>query len=261
MIKLKRLFEWFGGISLLIFSFYLTDQVSQLVINNTKLMSEIKAVASEYNTTTQDAVIDISSNEIVPGKYGKTVNEEESYQSMRDFRAFNKNFLVYDYIKPQTSLFDNKDKIIKGGNASNREISIIANDHDIIKYLVSKKICLNVLSYDKSLNKDVEYINANYEEEKFNDADKLLEPNKKICLKGYSNLDLCIKNEYYIIKPSLVIDKQNAESMINKIASGYIILLDGKINLEYIDEILDEIQYRDLNIVFVSTLIDEKSHA
>lgn len=230
-----------------------------LVIDNTKLMNEIKTVMKEYESDAEDAIIDISSNEIVPGKYGKKVNEEESYQNMRDFKAFNKNYLVYDYIKPQTSLFDNKDKIIKGGNKSNKEVSLIANDENIIKYLVNKNVCLNVLSYNRSLNNKVEYINANYEEDSFYNMDKLL--NKKICLKGYSNLDLCYKNDYFIIKPSIILDKQNISSFIDKIDSGYIILLDGNIDLRYINELIKEIEYRDLNIVFVSTLIDEKSHA
>ena len=256
---MKKIFEWLGGLTLLLFSFYFTDKVSEIVIDNTRLMSEIKTVMSEYKTDAIDAKVDISNNEIVPGKYGKTINEEESYQRMKEISAFNKNFLVFDYIKPQISLSDNKDKIISRGNPYNREVSLIVTDNDISKYLENNNIKHNTINTSKSLGNKVEYINANYEESLFYKTDRKL--NNKICLKGYSNLNLCNKNDYFIIKPSIVLNKQNIISSINKIESGYIILLDGNIDLRYIDELIKEIRYRDYKIVFISSLIDEKSHA
>ena len=258
---MKRLFEWLGGITLLLFSFYFTDRVSEIVINNTKLMGEIKTVMNEYQTSAVNAKVDISNNEIVPGKYGKKINEEESYQKMKDINAFNKNFLVFDYIKPQISLSDNKDKIISQGNTYNREVSLIVTDDTISKYLESNNIYYNSININKSLNTNVEYINANYEEKSFYETDKLLNKNNKICLKGYSNLNLCFDNDYYVVKPTIILNKQNIISSIDKIEAGYIILLDGNIDLRYINELIKEIKYRDFKIVFISSLIDEKSHA
>ena len=166
-----------------------------------------------------------------------------------------------------SKFLENEYMIILSSNenlANNKWISKITNELKVsffknckaIRNLISEIIFPIILILIACLVSYIEFL-----EENQSSNINLINLNHEFQNVYYENLANIPENEYYIIKPSLVIDKQNAESMINKIASGYIILLDGKINLEYIDEILDEIQYRDLNIVFISTLIDEKSHA
>ena len=140
---MRRIFEWVGGFALIAFSFYFTDRVSLMVANKSELMQSIKAVSATYKTTPVDAIIDNESNSIIPGKYGKIVNDQESYLNMHDFGTFNENYLIFDFVKPKTSLDDNKDKYIKGGNPSNRNISLIVKNNDeVIKYLDTSNIIL-----------------------------------------------------------------------------------------------------------------------
>ena len=75
-------------------------------------MQEIKSVSADYNKDATDAVIDKENNTIIPGKYGRVVDDVESYMSMHEFGIFNENYLIYKKIKPNTSLEDNKDKYI-----------------------------------------------------------------------------------------------------------------------------------------------------
>ena len=93
-----KFFKIFGIISLLIFSFYLTDEVTLLAINLNPLMEEIKNNKNNYCIESVDATID--KNTIIPGIKGKKINEIESYLNMKDFGSFNANYLIYDYYNP-----------------------------------------------------------------------------------------------------------------------------------------------------------------
>ena len=70
---MKRIYEWIGGFALLLFSFYFTDKISEMVIDRTALMQEIKTVSKNSDTKPIDAVVNIDDNSIIPGKYGKKI--------------------------------------------------------------------------------------------------------------------------------------------------------------------------------------------
>ena len=101
---MKRIFEWIGGFALIAFSFYFTDRVSLLVASKSDLMLEIREVSKEYKEDAIDAKINKNDNTIVPGKYGRKGDENESYLSMHSFGVFNENYLVYTPIKPSKSI-------------------------------------------------------------------------------------------------------------------------------------------------------------
>lgn len=257
---MRKIFEWVGGFALIAFSFYFTDRVSLMVANKSELMQSIKAVSSTYKTTPVDAIIDNENNSIIPGKYGKIVNDQESYLNMHDFGSFNENYLIFDFVKPETSLNDNKDKFISSGNPSNRNVSLIINNNpETANFLNSSKIQYNIVTNKQGTKEEyAEIINTATDKNEFYAIGKTLSENKKICLKGVSDLDLCKKNSYYLIDPILELDNNNYVEIKNGLNPGSIIKIGPNTKVENVKLLLSEIKYKDFNIVHISKLIDEK---
>ena len=105
-----KIFKYIGVISLVVFSFYLTEGVTSLAINNNPLMKEIRINKNNFIIKSVNATI--NNNTIIPGIKGRKVNELDSYINMKDFGSFNINYLIYDYYSPDISILNNKDKII-----------------------------------------------------------------------------------------------------------------------------------------------------
>lgn len=257
---MRRIFEWVGGFALIAFSFYFTDKVSLMVASKSDLMQEIKAVSSVYEQKSVDASINLEDNTIVPGKYGRTVNSQESYLEMHDFGTFNENYLVFDYVKPLKSLEDNKDKYITGGNPLHRRVSFIVVDNENVeKYLDENGIQYDkVLEKYESTNENVEIINGAIEKSDFKEIDSKVKNTARICLKDESQIDLCKKNNYYLIESKSILSQTNLIEIKNDVGPGSIILISSSARLEDIKLLKNEIEYKDLDIVKISKLISEK---
>lgn len=253
---MKKIFSLIGGFALILVSFYLTDKVSFMIINKSYLMKEIETASSLYNEKPCNAIINKENNSIIPGKYGKKINEYNSYNKMKDFKVFNQNFLVYDYIKPDESLEDNKDKYIISGNKSNRNVSIILEyNEELMGFLNSEKIKYDViLEKETDYKKEISYINGAYNQDDFYKINKLIKT--PLCIKKYSNISLCLKENYYIISPEIVIYKDYLS--FKKINNGSLILIKNNTSLENINLLIKDLRYKNLEPVYVSTLIKEK---
>lgn len=254
-----KYFRLIGIMSLLVFSFYLTDFVTELAINSNPLMQSIKNNSKNYYTESANATIE--NNTIIPGIKGKKVNEMESFLNMKDFGSFNINYLIYDQFKPDISLEDNLDKIIISGNKTKRQISlIIKNNEEILNYLKE-----NNLKYSKLIkineNLDInENINIENEKENFKNLDTLLNKkgiNKKICIINYSNIEECKKNNYYLVKNNIVLKNDNFIYELNNINLGSIILIDDKLSLENFCLFINKMKNNDIKYVYLSELIKE----
>lgn len=259
---MRKIFEWVGGFALIVFSFYFTDKVSLMVAARSELMQEIKAVSSTYELEPEDAVINIKDNSIIPGRFGRVVNSQESYLSMHDFGSFNENFLIFDYIKPKNSLEDNKDKFITSGNPKNRQVSFIVEDNAEIEELFD----VERIDYDKVVtkfadyNSNVELINGANKKDEFNELNTKLKNNPRICLKNTSNIELCEKNSYYLVNPLLILNNSNLIEVKSSVNPGSIILIASGLTKENLKIVLNEIKYKDLDIVHISKLINEKGN-
>ena len=119
---MKKIFEAIALISLLVFSFFLTDKTSQVIKDMDEIMIMIKQNKSKYETKSIDAKI--NNNSIIPGLSKKIVNINKSYSSMKEYGKYNPNLYVYDNIKPKVSIVDNKDKYINLGLSNKRMVSI-----------------------------------------------------------------------------------------------------------------------------------------
>lgn len=243
----------------MIFSFYLSDKITSLAINKNPIMETINEKSEELTVMATNATI--SNNTIIPGINGKVVDKEASFFKMKEFGAFNDTFLIYKNIKPNISLEDNKDKIIIGGNMSLRQVSIIIDDSETLtNYFENLDFEITVLATINTTYKNFEYINSENSKTSFNDLDSILKKNnlnKKICLIGKSNIDICKEKKYYLVSPNIVISNSNIINNKNTIANGSIIYIDKNTSNKSIDLILNQIKYLDLKIVYLSKLISE----
>lgn len=131
---MKRTFQVIGLISLLGFSFFLTDKTATVIKNLDDIMIEIKNNKSSYEQEGTDAVI--KDDGIIPGISKKTVNVNKSYNNMKEYGKYNDNLYVFDYTIPNISIKNNKDKYIISGNSKKRMISLnflVADDTEIEK--------------------------------------------------------------------------------------------------------------------------------
>jgi len=254
-----KVFRLIGILGLLVFSFYLTDFVTELAISSNPLYKTIKNNSDNYSSKYVNATID--NNTIIPGIKGKKINEVESFLNMKDFGEFNKNYLIYDFVKPEISLEDNKDKIIISGNKSLRNISLLVNNNDILlNYLKDNNIKYSKLVKldDKLDNK--ENINIENEVSDFKKLNSQLNKknlNKNICLLNYSNISECKRLGYYIVKHSYELSNSNMYNVINEFNNGDIILVDNNFSLENFKIFINKIKNKDLEIKYLSEFIKE----
>lgn len=253
-----KFYKIIGIISIVVFSFYLTDFATELAINSNPLMQTIKDSSDNYQVSSVNATI--KDNTIIPGIKGKKVNTMESFLNMKDFGSFNINYLVYDSVVPSITLEKNKDKVIISGNKKIRQISLLVKDNNEIKEYLNK----NNINYSYLINYlnefDKENINIESNKNKFLDLDTLLRKkdiNKKICILDYSNIEICKNKKYYIVKPSIILKNSNVVSSINMVEKGSIILIDNNLSLDNFKIFLKSIKSKDLKIVYLSEIIKE----
>lgn len=257
---MKNLFKYIGLTAVLLFSFYYTEKMSNMVINNSSLVMEINDNSEGFNIKAVSAVID--DEYIIPGLNGYTVNVLKSYDNMRFLDTFNSYYLEYDVVKPNISLENNKNKIIKYGNKNKNAVSLIVKDNiDIINYSKEKSInitrMINYNTYDK--NSFYEQINNDHIEYKkvetmLNNANL----NKNICIINNNIIDLCRENKKYLVEASLIFNNYNLANIKDKIESGYIIYINDNVSVTDYKILLRQIYYHDLNIISLSKLITEQ---
>ena len=253
---MKNLFKYIGLFSIILFGFYYTEKMNNIVLNNNKLMIEINNNIDDYNKQAKNAFIE--GKYIIPGLNGYAVNVLKSYNKMKYLDTFNSYYLEYDIVKPSISIDNNKDKIIKYGNSDKNSVSIIIKDnHNILDYLENKKIKVTRL-----INKDTFISNANYEQinndiNNYERVEKLLNRyklNKNICYIK-NNQDNC-KNKY-LFEESINLNNYNLGTIKDNIKSGYIIFINDNVSLSDFKILVRQIYYQDLNIKYLSELIKE----
>lgn len=242
------------------FSFYYTEKAAEIVLNKNPLMVTINEEAKNYNVEFVNA--QIKDNYIVPGLNGLMVNTKESFYKMQESDIFNKYFLVYNQVKPDISLEDNKDKIINKGNSKLKKVSLVLeSDGKIGEYLKNKQIKADLLVTLDTYKPKGFFENINNDFSNFKSLENTLnlnKENKNICVVNNNNLEICKKNKKYLVEPTLTLKNANLSEIRKYIDSGSIIFISSSANLSDVLLILKEISYKDLEIVFLSELINEK---
>ena len=257
---MKNLFKYIGLTSILLFSFYYTEKMSDIVINNSSLVAEINENSKDYNIEAVSAIIE--DDYIIPGLNGYTVNVFKSYDNMRFLDTFNSYYLEYDTISPNISLKNNKDKIVKYGNKNKKSVAIIVeNNIDIINYSKEKNIKKTRLINHESFENNVFYEQINNDAVEYKKVESMLNNNninKNVCVINNNLIDICKKYEKYLVEPSLSLNNYNLASIKDNIKSGYIISINDNVNVTDYKILVRQIYYQDLDIVSLSELITEE---
>lgn len=255
MIIIKKYFKYIGLICICLLSFYYTEQVALYVKNKNPIMQSIRNVSESYSTESINCSI-IKDIYIIPGYNGKYVNLDKSFYNMVT-TEYNEELLVFNQIKPNISLEDNKDKIIIRGNHNKQAVSLLFEDiNSLSKYLSQNNYIVNILIEEETYTNKYELINNSKQEYTYKKIDNKL--NNNLCYTRDDTIPKLCKNKY-VFTHSLEINHSNLSKLINTISSGDIILIKDSINIEELDLIINQIKYKDLSIIPISKLISETS--
>lgn len=280
---MKNIVKMVGLCVLIGFSFFYTDKVIEVIREEDEIMIELTSVVDIYKVLPVDA--SVLGNTIVPGLEGRNINIDESYKKMKSSGVFNKNLIIYDAVKPDVSVDDNKDKFIIKGNNNKQMVSIVfVLDSDkyfdkIDEVLKSKEVMANYfVSYNYLINNSTKI--KEIEENEFYSygdngdytPDNLLFSNNlisrirgveaKYCLTVDSDtevLNLCSKNDLYTVVPSIVGGNNPYTMVKDNLTSGSIILLTmNQETVSQLPTIIDYIKGKGFKIGGLSSLLSEE---
>ena len=258
---MKKFYKSVGLIAIMLFSFYYTEKIAILMQNKSPIMQSINEIEEDYAVSATNATIE--GNYITPGISGRMINKTKSYVNMKSFGIFNEYYLIFDEVKPDISIHDNKDKIIKNGNPSKQAIAFLLEDNTSIKnYLKQNQIVGSILITENDYDKNNYFEQINNDQERYNNVESLLNKNnqnKNICYINSLDKDFCKKNKKYLVEETFYLNGQNIVEAKNKVESGAIILIKSTANLEEFKILVKEINFKGLEIVHLSELIDEKN--
>ena len=276
---LKRIFEIIGFISLVCFSFFYTNEISNVIKENDGLLIQIKDNENLYNVKAIDAVI--LDDTIIPGVSGKKVSVDKSYNNMKKYNTFNENLLVYDKVKPNVSVNKVYDKYIISGNKSITNITLTfvlypdSNIDNIINILNKNEIKATffvdmdyfdsnneIISYLIKNNHTIGFLNSSKGNINYMSAvvSKINNQKYLFCFNNLKNsefLKICSLNNNYSIS-SNVIDKDYYINVKKNLTNGSILTfkvsskLDNELGL-----IINYIKQKGFKIINMPELINE----
>lgn len=276
------MFEIIGLLSLMCFSFMVTEKTSLVVKNTDEIMIKIKEESINYFKESEDAII--KDDSIIPGICGKKVNIDKSYKNMKKYGIYNEELYIYDEVLPKISIKDNIDKYIIGGNPKKRLISLIfylENDEKIdkiINVLNKNNIKANFFIDEKWLSSNTSLVlelinnghiignlsnNLDYSSPSFEYINTIIKNigNQK---NGYcyytnnkENLKICSMLNNYTIKPIEIKNNPYKEVKTNlKTGMIFSFKINDKLERE-IGLIIEYIKSKGYKIVTISDLIEE----
>ena len=250
---MKKLFKYIGILSLVLASFIITEKTSMVIKETDDIMIKIKEEKTKFEQEPIDAKIE--ENKIIPGIYGKKVNEKKTYEQMKRQGKYNNENYVYDQTKPKISIEDIYDKYIETGNKSKKEISIIIiikeNDINIQKLKETKVTILKNNEYN---------IKNNYFTEV--DIEKNINKTPNYCyIQEYNKQEIekCAKEQRHSIKINKI-TKNLLQETKKELSNGKIITIE--LNDQTKKELKLTINYiknKGFKIVKIEELLSEKN--
>lgn len=158
---MKSTFNFIITISIIYFSFYYTNLVSNYIKNKDPIMIEIKNNQDKYYKDPINAII--LNNTIIPGLNGKIINIEETYQKMKKVNSYHESLLVFNEIEPFITINNNQDKIIINGNNNLRNISVLLkiNNLDILKKIINNdNKNINLILSTSFIKENYDFLNS-----------------------------------------------------------------------------------------------------
>lgn len=263
-----------GVFVLICFTFFYTEKVIDIAINQDEIMINIKEYATKNNVNPTNAIIE--DDTIIPGNTGKYIDTEASYKAMKKIGYFEPTQIIYKNIYPEVSIYNNYNKYIIKGNNQNKNISLIYilnnNTIDGVLNIVNNyNIKINFFIDSSFLNNNINIINklSNHEIYNYGNSGKYTKDNLIIanniinnkannkanfCLfinKDETSLNNCVDSKMHSIIPKT---KTNYFNIKNTLDNGTILLID---NTKELNGIIEYILSKGYKIVPLSEIIKE----
>ena len=276
-IKLVSLFL------LLLLSFIYTDKVFNEARGNDPLMKEVISYKRAHDVKPVEPKI--KDDEMILGMSGLIINEEKSYKNMKEDDSFNKQKLVYDKAKPNTSIDKTYDYYITNGISKNM-VSIIfkvnnsTNVSKLLSILAKTDVTVNFFIDGSYLEKNVEtafsMVNLNseiynlgydnkYSKNMISVTNNLIESitlkDSLFCLNSTKNdnyKDICASKKMLTISPKLV--NPSIIDLKKNLSKGVMIAYElDEFDTSKFNFIINVIESRGYKIKGLSKLINENS--
>lgn len=276
-IKLASLFL------LLLLSFIYTDKVFNEARGNDPLMKEVISYKRTHDVKPVEPKI--TDDEMILGMSGLIINEEKSYKNMKEDDSFNKQKLVYDKAKPNTSITKTYDYYITNGISKNM-VSIIfkvnnsTNVSELLSLLAKTNVTVNFFIDGSYLEKNVEtafsMVNLNseiynlgydnkYSKKMISVTNNLIESitlkDSLFCLNEVKNdnyKDICASKKMLTLSPKLV--NPSIADLKKNLSKGVMIVYDlDEFDTSKFNFIINVIESRGYKIKGLSKLINENS--
>ncbi len=270
-----KIIKIIGLFCLFCISFFYTEKIINVTLNQDEIMIKIKEYKDTYNKNPINAIIE--EDTITPGIVGKYIDEEASYKNMKKIGYFEPTLLEYKNIYPEISIYNNYNKYIINGNTTNKYISliyIINNNNtidNIIDTITKDNIKLTFFVDSSYLNNNINILDKlknneiyNYGNNGIYTKDNLIISNNIInnksnnksiyCLfinKSESSINSCANNKMLSI---LVNKDDNYYTIKNNLSNGKIFLIN---NSKELSNIAKYITSKGYNIVPLSNIITE----
>ena len=264
-----------GLICLICFTFFYTEKIINISINQDEIMIKLKEIKDNYKINPINAII--NEDTIIPGKTGTSINIDNSYKEMKKIGYFEESLIKYENIYPTISIYNNYDKYIIKGNPYNNNISLIyiINNNktidSILNIINNKNITITFFIDSSYLYNNIDIISKinnheiyHYGNNGIYTKDNIIITNNIInnksnnkstyCLflkKDINSLNTCTDNKMFSIIPTI---QGNYNDIKNNLQNGSIILIN---NTKELSNIIDLIKSKGYSIKSLSNTITE----
>ena len=272
---MKNILKSIGLSALIVFSFFYTDKVMNVVNNQDEIMIKLKSIEDNYKIEAIDATI--SDDTIVPGINGRVLDVEKTYKYLKQVGVVDESLFKYKVVSPKVSLSNNIDKYITKANPKKDSVAILitlnskTNLNKVLSVANSKKAKINFFIEYNYLMENIAILNELKEHEVYSyipySPDTLIISNNIIknkmhnepiyCLtstKDIKVLNICSSSNMYTILPNIVGGYTEIKSSLE---NGSIILLSNDKITNELDISINYIKNKGYNISGLSSHISE----
>ena len=279
---MKRFYPVILSCLLIAFSFYYTNKVAGIVRGKDPIMQSIKEEKANYEKKAINA--NVSGDNIIPGKNGKKVNIEASFQKMSQYGKYNDSLYVFDEVEPEVSINTYFDKYVESGREDSKDVALVFdilrfdNMDDVLSLLESNNVTAtffvdglfmeNNRSLLENVSKkgyEIELLSYNggydkiYFESSLHVLNDITKDRPKYCVAHYDKkevLDICNSLSLHTVIPSVDTSNNSFGVVKNKLRGGSIIgLSNSRVNL---NTIINYIKQKGYNLVRLDTLLQEQ---
>ena len=272
---MKNILKSIGLLALIVFSFFYTDKVMNVVNNQDEIMIKLKSIEDNYKIEAIDATI--SDDTIVPGINGRVLDVEKTYKYLKQVGVVDESLFKYKVVSPKVSLSNNIDKYITKANPKKDSVAILitlnskTNLNKVLSVANSKKAKINFFIEYNYLMENIAILNELKEHEVYSyipySPDTLIISNNIIRNKMYNEpiycltstkdikvLNICSSSNMYTILPSIIGGYTEIKSSLENCS---IILLSNDNITNELDVSINYIKNKGYNISGLSSHISE----